>query len=185
MREPPCSHNPEGTEACVQCASPLRRVCSKCGGENPPEALFCARCANPFPENNSADGQRKTAAAPLASLRRPTGLSPEFAPEVRALIGPALDLMGEASERYRIASLLAHNHEEAGNKSEAMHAHLRASEWASVSDFEAALHHLHQMRALARESDPPESAALTIVACSKALAHGWRLGAKAAEASGR
>lgn len=166
MRGPSCSHNLESAEARVECAGPLRRLCPRCGVENPPEALVCARCTTPFPQNDADDGQRKTAAASLAGVRRPTDLRPELDPEVRALIGPALDLIGEASERYRIASLLAHNHEEAGNKNAAVRAHLRASEWASISDIKASLYHLQQMRALTRQSDPLESAAFTIMACT-------------------
>lgn len=36
---------PEGAKFCIQCASPLKRPCRKCGFENPPEARFCAQCA--------------------------------------------------------------------------------------------------------------------------------------------
>jgi hypothetical protein len=124
-----------------------------------------------------ADGERKTATA------RATELEQDFDnEEARAIIVPALELMKDAGRRYEIAALLAHRHEEAGETGAAARWHQRAAEWAGVSDIKAALHHWQRVHELARQgSDQPETAALTVVACSKALAHGWRLGESATE----
>ena len=60
--------------------------------------------------------------------------------------------------------------------------HRRAAEWVGLNDIKAALQHWQRVRELARQGgDEPEATALTIVACSQALAHGWRLGASATE----
>jgi adenylate cyclase len=80
------------------------------------------------------------------------------------------------------AALLAHHYEEAGEAGAAARRHRRAAEWAGVNDMKAALHHWQRARELARHGgDAPESGEITVVACSQALAHGWRLGASAAE----
>jgi class 3 adenylate cyclase len=80
------------------------------------------------------------------------------------------------------AALLAHHHEEAGDLTAAATWHRRAAEWVGLNDIKAALHHWQRVRELARQSsDGTEAVALTIVACSKALAHGWRLGASATQ----
>ncbi len=80
------------------------------------------------------------------------------------------------------AALLAHHHEEAGDAAAAAHWHRRAAEWVGMSDIPAALQHWQRVRELARQSGAaPEAAAQTIVACSQALTHGWRLGASTTE----
>jgi class 3 adenylate cyclase len=88
----------------------------------------------------------------------------------------------QAERLDETAALLAHHHEEAGEAGAAARWHRRAAEWAGLNDIKAALHHWQRVRELARQvGDEPESAALTAVACSQALTHGWRLGAAAAE----
>jgi adenylate cyclase len=80
------------------------------------------------------------------------------------------------------AALLAHHHEEAGDLAAAARWHRRAAEWVGPNDIKAALRHWQRVRGLARHGgDNPESIALTIVACSQALAHAWRVGGTAAE----
>jgi adenylate cyclase len=80
------------------------------------------------------------------------------------------------------AALLAHHHEEAGDLAAAARWHRRAAEWVGLNDIKAALQHWQRVRELARQSrDEPEATALTIAACSQALAHGWRMGATATE----
>ncbi len=82
----------------------------------------------------------------------------------------------------RRAALLAHHYEEAGEAGAAARWHRRAAEWVGLNDIKAALQHWQRVRELARHGgDEPESTALTIVACSQALTHGWRLGASATE----
>jgi class 3 adenylate cyclase len=80
------------------------------------------------------------------------------------------------------AALLAHHHEEAGDLAAAALWHRRAAEWVGLNDLKAALQHWQRVRELARHGgDEPESTALTIVACSRALMLGWRMGASATE----
>ncbi len=80
------------------------------------------------------------------------------------------------------AALLAHHYEEAGDLAAAARWHRRAAEWVGLNDIKAALQHWQRVRELARNGgDTPEATALTIVACSQALPHGWRLGASAME----
>jgi len=80
------------------------------------------------------------------------------------------------------AALLAHHHEEAGDLAAAARWHRRAAEWVGLNDIPAARQHWQRVRALARHGgDTPEALALTIVACSQTLAHGWRVGASVAE----
>jgi adenylate cyclase len=80
------------------------------------------------------------------------------------------------------AAVLAHHYEEAGEVGAAARWHRRAAEWVGLNDVKVALQHWQRVRELARHGgNEPESTALTIVACSQALAHGWRLGASATE----
>jgi len=80
------------------------------------------------------------------------------------------------------AALLAHHWEEAADIAQAARWHRRAAEWAGLKDITAALYHWQRVRELARQlGDGAEAAALTIVARSQALTHGWRLGASATE----
>jgi adenylate cyclase len=80
------------------------------------------------------------------------------------------------------AALLAHHWEEAGEILTAARWHRRAAEWVGLNDIKAALQHWQRVRELTRHGgDEAEATALTIVACSQALTHGWRLGASATE----
>jgi adenylate cyclase len=80
------------------------------------------------------------------------------------------------------AALLAHHWEEAGETLAAARWHRRAAERVGLNDIKAALDHWGRVRELARQvGDMTEAAALTIVACSQALTHGWRMGASATE----
>ncbi len=80
------------------------------------------------------------------------------------------------------AALLAHHWEEAGETLAAARWHRRAAERVGLNDIKAALDHWGRVRELARQvGDGAEAAALTIVACSQALTHGWRMGASATE----
>jgi ribosomal protein L40E len=183
MRCHNCStRNPEGAEVCVRCSSPLRRTCPKCGFENPPEAPLCAQCATTFTVGAAVPGEQRPAAARSAGIKESTELKQDLNPEARAIIAPALDLMKDAVLRYEIAALLAHRHEEAREIGAAVRWHQRAAEWAGIGDINAALPHWQKMRELARQcADVPQTAALRVVACSKALAHGCRLGASATD----
>jgi class 3 adenylate cyclase len=80
------------------------------------------------------------------------------------------------------AALLAHHWEEAGETVAAARWHRRAAERVGLNDIKAALHHWQRVRELARQvGDGTEATALTILACSQALSHGWRMGAAATE----
>ncbi len=80
------------------------------------------------------------------------------------------------------AALLAHHWEEAADIGQAARWHRRAAQWVGLNDIKAALYHWHRVRELApRAGDGAEAAALTAVACSQALIHGWRVGASATE----
>ena len=184
MRCHNCStRNPEGAEVCVRCATLLRRACPKCGFENPPEASLCAQCAATFTPRTAVPGKQRPAAARSAGIKEEsTELKQDLNPEARALIAPALDLMKDAVLRYEIAALLAHRHEEAREIGAAVRWHQRAAEWAGIGGIRTALPHWQKVRELARQgADVPQTAALRVVACSKALAHGWRLGTSATD----
>jgi class 3 adenylate cyclase/tetratricopeptide (TPR) repeat protein len=48
MKCPRCQHeNPGGAKFCEECAAPLARVCSNCGGPLRETAKFCPECAHP------------------------------------------------------------------------------------------------------------------------------------------
>jgi adenylate cyclase len=88
----------------------------------------------------------------------------------------------QANRLDESAALLAHHHEEAGDLAAAATWHRRAAEWVGLNDIPAALRHWQRVRELARQGgDGPEADALTIIACSQALTHGWRLGASATD----
>ncbi len=88
----------------------------------------------------------------------------------------------QAEHLDETAALLAHHHEEAGEALSAARWHRRAAEWVGLSDIKAALYHWRRVRELARQvGDGAEAAALTAMACSQALAHGWRMGAAATQ----
>ena len=101
--------------------------------------------------------------------------------QVHAAVARAIEQQ-DAEHLDESAALLAHHHEEAGEVGAAARWHRRAAEWVGLNDIKAALQHWQRVRELARHGgDEPESTALTIVACSQALAHGWRVGASATE----
>ncbi|MBI3682550.1 MAG: AAA family ATPase [Acidobacteria bacterium] len=101
--------------------------------------------------------------------------------QVHAAVAIAIEQQ-DAEHLDERAALLAHHYEEAGETGAAAHWHRRAAEWVGLNDIKAALQHWQRVRELARQgNDGPESAALTIIACSQALTHGWRLGALATE----
>ena len=94
----------------------------------------------------------------------------------RALEAQAGDKLDEQ------AALLAHHCEIAGEAMSAARWHTRAAECAGLNDINAVLYHWLRVRALARSTgDGAESTALTVLACSRALTLGWRLGESAAE----
>ncbi len=94
----------------------------------------------------------------------------------RALEAQAGDKLDEQ------AALLAHHCELAGEILNAARWHKRAAEWAGLNDINAALYHWLRVRALVRGTgDDAESVALTVLACSRALTLGWRLGESVAE----
>ena len=116
--------NHEGAKFCIQCASPLKRLCQNCGFENPPEARFCAQCATSLtegqpskaaadttspglratidnPEARAIEGERKTVTALFSDIKGSTELMADLDPEVaRAIVDPALRLMIDAVRRY-------------------------------------------------------------------------------------
>ncbi len=101
--------------------------------------------------------------------------------QVHAAVARAIE-QHDAEHLDERAALLAHHYEEAGEIGAAARWHRRAAEWVGLNDIKAALQHWQRVRELARHGgDEPEATALTIVACSQALAHGWRLGASATE----
>jgi class 3 adenylate cyclase/tetratricopeptide (TPR) repeat protein len=76
------------------------------------------------------------------------------------------------------AALLAHHCEAAGEPLQAARWHRRAAEWAGVSDPRTA--HLHWTKVRELLGSAPESSddiALGVLACSRILQFGWRLGA--------
>ena len=80
------------------------------------------------------------------------------------------------------AALLAHHCEAAGEFFEAARWHKRAAEWTGLRDLKVAFHHWQRVRTLVRMTeDNPESTALTVVACSRALTIGWNLGESVTE----
>jgi class 3 adenylate cyclase len=82
------------------------------------------------------------------------------------------------------AALLAHHYEEAGTALSAARWHRRAAEWVGLSDIKAGLYHWQRVRELARQvGDGTDAAALTAIACSRVLAHGWRMGAVAKQSA--
>jgi class 3 adenylate cyclase len=102
---------------------------------------------------------------------------------VHAAVARALE-EAQAERLDETAALLAHHHEEAGEALSASRWHLRAAEWAGLSDIEAALYHWHRVRKLARQvGDQAEAAALTAMACSWGITHGWRMGAAATQSA--
>ena len=101
--------------------------------------------------------------------------------QVHAVVAHAI-AETQADRLNESAALLAHHYEEAGEVGAAARWHRRAAEWVGLNDIKVALQHWQRVRELARHGgDEPESTALTIAACSQALAHGWRLGAWATE----
>ena len=144
---------------------------------------LCARSAQLLsPQGLPSPGKQRPAAARSAGIKESTELKQDLNPEARALIAPALDLMEDAVLRYEIAALLAHRHEEAREIGAAVRWHQRAAEWAGIGDIRTALPHWQKVRELVRQgADVPQTAALRVVACSKALAHGWRLGTSATD----
>ena len=89
----------------------------------------------------------------------------------------------EAEQADRLdesAALLAHHYEAAGEIMVAARWHRRAADWAGLKDIMSALHHWQKVRELVRlGGNTAESTPLTVVACSQALAYGWRLGVSA------
>src|SRR5260370_22811936 len=116
--------NHEGAKFCIQCASPLKRLCQNCGFENPPEARFCAQCATSLtegqpskaaadttspglratidnPEARAIEGERKTVTALFADIKDSTAMMRDLDPEdARAIVDPALRIMVAAVRRY-------------------------------------------------------------------------------------
>ncbi len=116
--------NHEGAKFCIQCASPLKRLCQNCGFENPPEARFCAQCATSLtegqpskaaadttspglratidnPEARAIEGERKTVTALFADIKDSTAMMRDLDPEdARAIVDPALRIMVDAVRRY-------------------------------------------------------------------------------------
>jgi hypothetical protein len=90
----------------------------------------------------------------------------------------------QAERLDETAALLAHHHEEAGEALSAARWHRRAAEWVGLSDIKAALYHWQRVRELARQvGDGADAVTLTAMACSQALAHGWRIGAAPAQSA--
>ena len=100
---------------------------------------------------------------------------------VHAAVARALEVQAH-DKLDEQAALLAHHCELAGEILNAARWHKRAAEWAGLNDINAALYRWLRVRALVRATeDDAESTALTVMACSRALTLGWRLGESAAE----
>src|SRR5262245_10168841 len=124
-----CQHiNRVGAKFCEECAAPLARVCTQCGGELSSAAKFCPECAHPTglastaptprvasPEsytpkhlaerilNSKAaiEGERKQVTVLFADLKGSMELLVDRDPEeARKLLDPVLERMMEAVHRY-------------------------------------------------------------------------------------
>src|ERR1700720_1184267 len=86
-----CSaENPASAKFCIQCATPLQRLCPKCGCESPAEARFCAQCAAPLveapvrPEAKHLDvssGERRHLTVLFCDLVGSTAIATQLDPE--------------------------------------------------------------------------------------------------------
>ncbi len=104
--------NPEGAKFCIQCASPLKRACQKCGFENPPEARFCAQCAASLeapapirvevePHNGGLIGERRHLTVLFCDLVGSTALAAQFDPEEwREIVADYHHAAADAIERF-------------------------------------------------------------------------------------
>src|SRR5262249_20577048 len=120
------SENPSGKKFCGDCGWPLANLCPKCGADNPPGKRFCGDCGATLAGGDSAEqsaasapssravrmasehagtsaieGERKTVTALFADLKGSTELMESLDPEeARAVVDPAIGIMGEAVRRY-------------------------------------------------------------------------------------
>jgi class 3 adenylate cyclase/tetratricopeptide (TPR) repeat protein len=128
MQCPRCQHeNLPQVEFCEECATPLGRACSNCGGQLFATAKFCPECGHPVakggrpqPRSVSPDaytpkhlaekiltskraleGERKRVTVLFADLRGSLELLADRDPEeARKLLDPVLERMMEAVHRY-------------------------------------------------------------------------------------
>src|SRR5262245_38034788 len=124
-----CQHiNRVGAKFCEECAAPLARVCTQCGGELSPAAKFCPECARPTglastvptprvasPESYTPrhlaerilhskaaiEGERKQVTVLFADLKGSMELLADRDPEeARKVLDPVLERMMEAVHRF-------------------------------------------------------------------------------------
>src|SRR5262245_64003701 len=127
MKCPRCQHeNRSGAKFCEECATPLARTCSNCGGQLSPTAKFCPECAHPVagtapearfaaPESytpkhlaekiltskSALEGERKQVTVLFADLKGSMELLAHRDPEEgRKLLDPVLERMMEAVHHY-------------------------------------------------------------------------------------
>jgi class 3 adenylate cyclase len=86
-----CSaENPPSARFCIQCATPLRRLCPTCAYENPSEARFCGQCAAPLDAApirveakplDVSSGERRHLTVLFCDLVGSTGIATRLDPE--------------------------------------------------------------------------------------------------------
>jgi class 3 adenylate cyclase len=128
MKCPRCQYeNRSGAKFCEECATPLPRTCSNCGGQLSTTAKFCPECAHPVAGTTSAEGrfaspqsytpkhlaekiltskaalegERKQVTVLFADLKGSMELLADRDPEeARKILDPVLEHMMEAVHRY-------------------------------------------------------------------------------------
>ena len=130
MQCPRChTENPPQAKFCLECASPIARVCQSCGTPLPSRAKFCLECAHPVGEpgptpgqtrfaspdtytprhlaeriltsRSALEGERKQVTVLFADLKGSTELLADRDPEeARKLLDPVLERMMEAVHHY-------------------------------------------------------------------------------------
>jgi hypothetical protein len=89
MKCPRCHHeNRSGAKFCEECATPLARTCSNCGGPLSDTAKFCSECAHPV----------AGAAPPEARFASPQNYTPKHLAEKILTSKTALGGRAQASD---------------------------------------------------------------------------------------
>ena len=122
------TENPPQAKFCLECASPLTRICQGCGTPLPPTAKFCLECAHPvtgpgptaqprfasphaytpkhlaekiLTSKSALEGERKQVTVLFADLKGSMELLADRDPEeARKVLDPVLERMMEAVHRY-------------------------------------------------------------------------------------
>ncbi len=122
------TENPPQAKFCLECTSPLTRICQGCGTQLPPTAKFCLECAHPvtgpgptgqpsfasphaytpkhlaeqiLTSRAALEGERKQVTVLFADLKGSMELLADRDPEeARKVLDPVLEGMMEAVHRY-------------------------------------------------------------------------------------